>query len=131
MNRSRGAARRLRERDIHRRVDIVAAAAARQRIGSALSKTESVVHRARRRISEDAISLGDLLEQSPSALIPEADIRRILPREGAGDLYVTIRVAIPDGSDARTDELVRDLERLMPLEPRSGLETFCGGATRS
>jgi len=54
-----------------------------------------------------------------------------LPREGAGDLYVTIRVAIPDGLDARTDELVRDLERLMPLEPRSGLETFCGGATRS
>ena len=48
MNRSRGAARRLRERDIHRRVDIVAAAAARQRISSALSKTESVVHRARR-----------------------------------------------------------------------------------
>jgi curved DNA-binding protein len=50
-----------------------------------------------------------------------------LPREGAGDLYVSIRVEIPDGSDARTDELVRDLERLMPLAPRRGLETFCGG----
>jgi molecular chaperone DnaJ len=51
-----------------------------------------------------------------------------LPRDGAGDLYVTVRVEIPDGLDARTDELVRDLERLMPLEPRCGLETFRGGA---
>jgi len=54
-----------------------------------------------------------------------------LPREGAGDLYVTVRVEIPAGLDARTDELLRDLERLMPLEPRSGLEMFCGGATGS
>ena len=51
-----------------------------------------------------------------------------LPRDGASDLYVTVRVEIPDGLDARTDELVRDLERLMPLEPRCGLETFRGGA---
>ena len=51
-----------------------------------------------------------------------------LQREGAGDLYVTIRVEIPDGSDARTEELVRDLERLMPIEPRCGLEAFRGGA---
>lgn len=54
-----------------------------------------------------------------------------LPRlasEGAGDLYVTVRVEIPDGLDARTAELVRDLERLMPLEPRAGLEKFHGGA---
>ena len=51
-----------------------------------------------------------------------------LARDGAGDLYVAIRVEIPDGLDARTDELVRDLERLMPLEPRAGLEKFCAGA---
>lgn len=54
-----------------------------------------------------------------------------LPRlasEGVGDLYVTVRVEIPDGLDARTAELVRDLERLMPLEPRAGLEKFHGGA---
>lgn len=51
-----------------------------------------------------------------------------LTRDGTGDLYVTVRVEIPAGLDARTDELVRDLERLMPLEPRCDLETFCGGA---
>ena len=51
-----------------------------------------------------------------------------LAQEGAGDLYVTVRVEIPDGLDARTEELVRDLERLMPLDPRRGLEKFCGGA---
>ena len=51
-----------------------------------------------------------------------------LAREGTGDLYVTVRVEIPDGLDARTEELVRALERLMPLEPRLGLERFSGGA---
>jgi molecular chaperone DnaJ len=51
-----------------------------------------------------------------------------LAREGGGDLYVTVRVAMPDGLDARTEELVRDLERLMPLDPRDGLSRFRGGA---
>ena len=51
-----------------------------------------------------------------------------LAREGAGDLFVTVRVEIPEGLDARTEELVRDLERLMPLHPRQGLEKFRGGA---
>ena len=51
-----------------------------------------------------------------------------LARDGTGDLYVSVRVEIPDGLDARTDELVRDLERLMPLEARGGLEKFRGGA---
>ena len=51
-----------------------------------------------------------------------------LAREGTGDLYVSLRVEIPDGLDARTDELVRDLERLLPLDPRGGLEKFQGGA---
>ena len=51
-----------------------------------------------------------------------------LAREGTGDLDVSIRVEIPEGLDARTEELVRDLERLMPLDPRAGLARFRGGA---
>jgi molecular chaperone DnaJ len=45
-----------------------------------------------------------------------------------GDLFVTIRVDMPTGLDARTDELVRELERLMPGSPREGLERYRGGA---
>jgi len=55
-----------------------------------------------------------------------------LPRlsgDGPGDLYVTIRVEIPRGLDARTDELVRELERLLPMQPRAGLERYAGGGT--
>jgi molecular chaperone DnaJ len=54
-----------------------------------------------------------------------------LPRlaaDGTGDLLVTIRVAMPTGLDERADELVRQLERLMPLTPREGLERYSGGA---
>lgn len=54
-----------------------------------------------------------------------------LPRlagEGRGDLYITIRVVIPSGLDARTDELVRELERLIPLTPRVDLARYAGGA---
>lgn len=54
-----------------------------------------------------------------------------LPRlagEGTGDLYATIRVEMPTGLDARTHDLVRQLERLMPMEPRATLERFRGGA---
>ena len=54
-----------------------------------------------------------------------------LPRlagDTAGDLYVTVRVEVPGGLDARTDELVRELERLLPMEPRAGLERYAGGA---
>jgi DnaJ-class molecular chaperone len=54
-----------------------------------------------------------------------------LPRlagDTPGDLYVTVRIALPTGLDARTDELVRELERLLPLEPRAGLERHNGGA---
>ena len=46
----------------------------------------------------------------------------------AGDLYVTVRAQIPGGLDARTHELVRELERLMPMSPRVGLEAYRGGA---
>src|SRR5262249_11287566 len=41
-----------------------------------------------------------------------------LPRlmtDGTGDLFVTIHVVMPKGLDERTDELVRHLERLMPM----------------
>jgi molecular chaperone DnaJ len=47
---------------------------------------------------------------------------------GTGDLYVTVRVEIPSGLDARTDELVRDLERLIPMAPRAELAHYRGGA---
>ena len=54
-----------------------------------------------------------------------------LPRlsdEGRGDLYIAVRVEMPRGLDARTDELVRDLERLLPMAPRTNLERYQGGA---
>ncbi len=51
-----------------------------------------------------------------------------LAGDGTGDLYVTVLVEIPSGLDARTHELVRQLERLMPLAPRAALERFRGGA---
>ena len=50
-----------------------------------------------------------------------------LAGEGTGDLYVTVRVEVPTGLDARTHELVRELERLMPMEPRAALERYRGG----
>jgi len=51
-----------------------------------------------------------------------------LAAEGTGDLHVTIRLDVPTGLDARTHELVRELERLMPMEPRRGLDRYRGGA---
>jgi molecular chaperone DnaJ len=46
-----------------------------------------------------------------------------------GDLYVTVRVTIPTGLDARTDELVRELERLLPAPDRAELARYRGGAS--
>lgn len=40
-----------------------------------------------------------------------------LASEGRGDLYVTVVVDIPRGLDARTQELFRDLGRLLPAPP--------------
>lgn len=40
---------------------------------------------------------------------------------GRGDLYVTCRVEIPRGLDSRTQELFRELERLVSDNPRAGL----------
>ncbi|HXH84785.1 MAG TPA: DnaJ C-terminal domain-containing protein, partial [Candidatus Tectomicrobia bacterium] len=54
-----------------------------------------------------------------------------LPRlaDGApGDLVVTVRVVVPSGLDARTDELVRELERLVPGPTREDLARYRGGA---
>jgi len=54
-----------------------------------------------------------------------------LPRltdDSTGDLYVTARVEVPTGLDARTHELVRELARLMPVETRTALERYRGGA---
>ncbi|MGH7355427.1 MAG: DnaJ C-terminal domain-containing protein [Candidatus Rokuibacteriota bacterium] len=54
-----------------------------------------------------------------------------LPRLAGGeprDLFVTVRVEMPTGLDARTDELVREVERLIPMEPRADLGRFRGGA---
>jgi molecular chaperone DnaJ len=53
-----------------------------------------------------------------------------LPRltgDGVGDLYVTVQVEMPKGLDSRTDELVRELERLVPMTAREGLDRFAGG----
>jgi len=46
-----------------------------------------------------------------------------------GDLYVAVRVTIPSGLDARTDELVRELERLLPAPDRAELARYRGGAS--
>ena len=51
-----------------------------------------------------------------------------LMADGTGDLFVTIQVVMPKGLDERRDELVRQLERLMPLAPRECLERYAGGA---
>ena len=51
-----------------------------------------------------------------------------LADESRGDLHVTLRIEVPAGIDARTAELVRELERLMPVEPRGDLDRYRGGA---
>ena len=51
-----------------------------------------------------------------------------LSGDATGDLYVTARVEVPSGLDARTHELVRELERLMPIDSRAALERYRGGA---
>jgi len=37
-----------------------------------------------------------------------------------GDLHVTVKVIIPRGLDTRTEEIFRQLERLIPDNPRAG-----------
>ncbi len=53
-----------------------------------------------------------------------------VPRPGEdapGDLFITARVEIPSGLDARTEELVRELERLLPATARGDLDRYRGG----
>src|SRR5260370_39365866 len=49
---------------------------------------------------------------------------------GAGDLYVTARVEIPKGLDARTQEQVRELGRLLASDPRVDLRRYGGRRAR-
>jgi len=49
--------------------------------------------------------------------------------EGAGDLYVTVRVEIPKGLDARTQEIVRELDRVLASTPRADLRRHEGDVT--
>lgn len=42
---------------------------------------------------------------------------RRLAGDGRGDLYVTTRVEIPRGLDPRTQEMFRELARLLPARP--------------
>ena len=51
-----------------------------------------------------------------------------LTGDGSGDLYVTVRVEVPGGIDARTAELVRELARLMPMDVRTELDRYRGGS---
>jgi len=57
-----------------------------------------------------------------------------LPRldsDRRGDLYVTVKVLIPRSLDARTQEIFRQLERLMPENPRAGyFASSAGNALR-
>lgn len=46
---------------------------------------------------------------------------------GVGDLYVTTRVEVPRDLDARTQELVVELGRLLPAHPRVDLRRCRGG----
>lgn len=44
-----------------------------------------------------------------------------LSADGRGDLYLTARVEVPRGLDARTQALLRELARLLPPPPSGGL----------
>jgi molecular chaperone DnaJ len=52
-----------------------------------------------------------------------------LAGSGNGDLYVTVRLDVPGDLDARTHDVIRELERVLPLTPRAQLDRFNGGAT--
>ncbi len=51
-----------------------------------------------------------------------------LSGEGTGDLYVTVRVDIPRGLDARTQDMVRELDRVLASDPRADLRRGREGA---
>jgi hypothetical protein len=39
-------------------------------------------------------------------------------KDGAGDLYVTIRIVLPEGGDAELDELMNRWRDAKPYDPR-------------
>ena len=43
-------------------------------------------------------------------------------KSGAGDLYVTVRIALPDGKDAALEELMAKWRDDKPYNPRSGMD---------
>ncbi len=45
-----------------------------------------------------------------------------------GDLFVSVRVEVPGSLDARTEEIVRELQRLLPGPARADLARYRGGA---
>lgn len=44
-----------------------------------------------------------------------------LPGKTAGDLYVVTRIVLPDGKDAKLEELMREWREKNPHDPRSGM----------
>jgi len=42
-------------------------------------------------------------------------------KSGAGDLYVTVKIVMPDGKDAELEELMRKWRDEKPYDPRSGM----------
>jgi molecular chaperone DnaJ len=44
-----------------------------------------------------------------------------LTRDGRGDLYLSVKIEIPRGLDARTQALFRELERLLPDRPEAAI----------
>ncbi|MFQ5520329.1 MAG: J domain-containing protein, partial [Candidatus Methylomirabilia bacterium] len=54
-----------------------------------------------------------------------------LSGEGRGDLYVMLKVLIPKGLDAQTQEMFREFERLIPDDPRAALFTLNREAARA
>ena len=75
-----GAGHRVGKRQFDRHVTVVTSAPGGQRI-AAEPGAEAIVERARVGVTEDAIGLGDLVEQRARRHIPEIHVRRVLPRE--------------------------------------------------
>src|SRR5690349_20448641 len=44
-----------------------------------------------------------------------------LPGKAAGDLYVATKIVLPDGKDAKLEELMKDWREKYPHDPRSGM----------
>src|SRR5207249_10932536 len=66
---------------LHYGVDIVTTPARAECVLDAGGVPEPVVHLARGRIAEHPEGLGDFAEELASPLVPEVDVRRVLPRE--------------------------------------------------